>query len=72
MLQHVPGRPSKNVVVPPRMPLPRFKRKKPPVSSGCQTMQFRVALVVKLSSGLDEENIIVGAHPTLETLMIYS
>uniref|UniRef100_A0A6P4EX28 Uncharacterized protein LOC108047158 isoform X2 n=1 Tax=Drosophila rhopaloa TaxID=1041015 RepID=A0A6P4EX28_DRORH len=59
MLQHVPGKPSKNVAVPHRLPLPRSKRKEPPVSFGYQIMQFLVALVVKLSSGLDEENIIV-------------
>lgn len=62
MHQHVLGKPQKNGVVHHRMPHPRFKRKRLQVSSGYQIMPFRVALIVKLNSGLDEENIIVGAH----------
>lgn len=37
-------------------------RKKLRVFFGYLITQFHVVLVVKLNSGLDEENIIVGAH----------
>lgn len=63
MHRHVHGRPLKSVVVVHRrMPRRRCTRKKLRVFSGYQIMQFHVVLVVKLNSGLDEENIIVGAH----------